>query len=115
MDRPISLCIVTYKTVTKIIANRLQELLPDLIGPHQTSFVLGRHITKNIIVAQETIHFIRRKKWCKGFMAINVDLEKAYDGLSWSFIQETLQELNLPTMLINLIMEWITTATMNVL
>ncbi|KAH9727055.1 putative ribonuclease H protein [Citrus sinensis] len=48
-------------------------------------------------------------------MAIKVDLEKAYDRLNWSFIHKTLQELNLPTMLINLIMECITMATMNVL
>ena len=115
MYRPISLCTVTYKTVIKIIANRLQELLPDLIGSHQTSFVPGRHITENIIVAQEIIHSMRRKKGRKCFMAIKVDLEKAYDRLSWSFIHETIQELNLPTMLINLIMECITTATMNVL
>ena len=84
--RPISLFTVTYKTIIKIIANRLQELLPDLIGPHQTSFVPGRHITENIIVAQEIIHSMRRKKRRKGFMAIKVDLEKAYDKLSWSFI-----------------------------
>ncbi|XP_024043219.1 uncharacterized protein LOC112099922 [Citrus clementina] len=115
MYRPINLCTVTYKTITKIIANRLQELLPDLIGPHQTSFVPGRHITENIIVTQEIIHSMWRKKGCKGFMAIKVDLEKAYDRLNWSFIHKTLQELNLPTMLINLIMECITMATMNVL
>ncbi|KAL9451441.1 hypothetical protein AB3S75_013079 [Citrus x aurantiifolia] len=48
-------------------------------------------------------------------MSIKVDLEKAYDRLSWSFIHETLQELNLLTTLISLIMECITTATMNVL
>ena len=51
MFRPISLCTVAYKTVTKIIANRLQSLLPNLIGHNQTSFVLGRHIVDNIVVA----------------------------------------------------------------
>lgn len=51
MFRPISLCTVAYKTVTKIIANRLQMLLSQLIGPHQTSFVPGRHIVENVIIA----------------------------------------------------------------
>lgn len=51
MFRPISLCTVAYKTVTKIIANRLQALLPELISPHQTSFVPGCHIIDNIVVA----------------------------------------------------------------
>ncbi|XP_024042019.1 uncharacterized protein LOC112099143 [Citrus clementina] len=53
MFRPISLCMVPYKTVTKIITNRLQAFLPNLIGPQQTSFVPGRHITENIVIAQE--------------------------------------------------------------
>ncbi|KAH9706368.1 hypothetical protein KPL70_012184 [Citrus sinensis] len=53
MFRPISLCTVPYKTVTKIITNRLQAFLPNLIGPQQTSFVPGRHITENIVIAQE--------------------------------------------------------------
>ena len=61
MFRPISLCTVAYKTVTKIIASRLQTLLPNLIGPNQTSFVLGRHIIDNIVVAQGVVHSMRRK------------------------------------------------------
>ena len=80
--RPISLCTMFYKTMTKIIVNRLQVLLPDLIGPHQTSFVPGQHITENIIIAQEVVHSMRRKMGKKCFMAIKVNLEKAYDRLS---------------------------------
>ena len=75
-----------YKTTIKIIANRLKTVLPDLVCPHQTSFVPGRHITKNIIIAQEIIHSMRRKTGTQGFMAIKVDLENAYDKLSWDFI-----------------------------
>lgn len=48
-------------------------------------------------------------------MAIKVDLEKAYDRLSWDFIYETLREFGLPTVLVQLIMECITTATMQLL
>lgn len=79
MFRSISLYTVSYKIVTKIIDNRLQALLSNLIGPHQTSFVPGRHIVDNIVVAQEVVHSMRKKTKKKGFMAIKVDLEKAYD------------------------------------
>ncbi|KAH9752901.1 putative ribonuclease H protein [Citrus sinensis] len=68
--RPISLCPVIYKTITKLLANRLKSILPDLIGPTQTSFIPGRHITENIVVAQEVIHLMRRKKGRIGQMAI---------------------------------------------
>jgi len=52
MYRPISLCTVAYKTISKIVANRLQALMPILIGPQQTSFVPSRHIIDNIVIAQ---------------------------------------------------------------
>ena len=70
MFRPISLCTIAYKIVTKIIANRLQALMHDLIGPQQTSFVPDRHIVDNIVIAQEVIHSILRKTGKKWFMAI---------------------------------------------
>lgn len=83
--RPISLCNVSYKIINKVIANRLKPLMPLLIHPSQTSFVAGRNIHDNIIVAQEILHSMRNKKGKTGWMAIKIDLEKAYDRLSWSF------------------------------
>lgn len=115
MFRPISLCTVAYKTVTKIIANRLQALLPDLIGPQQTSFVPGRHMIDNIVITQKVIHSMRRKSGKTGFMAIKVDLEKAYDRLNWSFIFDTLKQTGLPLNLSRLIMECVTSPSMNIL
>lgn len=66
MFRPISLSSVVYKTITKIVTNKLKEVLPRLIGPNQTSFIPGRHITENIVIAQEVIHFMRKKKGKSG-------------------------------------------------
>lgn len=40
--RPISLCSVLYKTLTKIIANRIKPLLSALISPNQCSFIPER-------------------------------------------------------------------------
>lgn len=49
--RPIGLCNVIYKTLTKVIANRLKGVLGDLISPNQCSFIPGRQSSDNIILA----------------------------------------------------------------
>ena len=44
----------------------------------------------NMIIAQELIHTMSLKKGKEGFMAIKIDLEKAYDKLEWYFIRDIL-------------------------
>ena len=39
--RPISLCNMGYKVITKTLTNILKEIMPYIIAPHQCSFVLG--------------------------------------------------------------------------
>ena len=47
--RPISLCNEIFKIVTKTIANRLKIILPSIVGPYQSAFVLGRLMKYSII------------------------------------------------------------------
>lgn len=115
MLRPLSLCTVAYKTLTKIIGNHLQVLLPDLIGPQLISFVHGQHIVDNIVIAQEVVHSMHKKIGKKWLMTIKVDLEKAYDRLNWSFIFCTLQQTSLRIHLSRLIMECVNSCSMNIL
>ena len=98
-----------------MIVNKLKHCLPEIIGPMQSSFIPGRHITDNIIVAQEVIHSMRNKKGKGGLMAIKVDLEKAYDMLRWEFIHETLIDVRLPSDLINVTMRCISSPSMQLL
>lgn len=88
--RPISLCNMIYKVVTKIIVTRIRPLLSNLISSVQADFVPGRRGLDNVLIAQELIHSIDKKKGKVGYMAIKVDLEKAYDKLEWSFIHKVL-------------------------
>ena len=45
--RPISLCNIGYKIITKVITNRIKEVLPAIILENQGGFVKGRHIADN--------------------------------------------------------------------
>ena len=113
--RPIGLCNVAYKIITKAIVNRIKPLMPKLTSCTQTSFVPGRQITDNIVIVQEVLHTMKRKKGGKGLMTIKIDFEKAYDRLKWDFIRDTLVEMNIPLRLLEIIMECVSTVSFQVL
>lgn len=89
--RPISLCNVLAKLVSKILANHLKSLMCKLTGKFQSSFILGRSTTDNIVIAQELVHSLRRRKGSKGGFVMKVDLEKAYNRVNWTFLREVLR------------------------
>jgi hypothetical protein len=49
--RPITLLGSIYKILAKLLAGRLQAILPNIIRPNQTGFVEGRSILDNIFIA----------------------------------------------------------------
>lgn len=101
--RPISLCNISYKVISKILARRLRLLMGSLVNPCQSSFIPQRQSRDNIIMAQEIFHSMRMKRGKKWWMAVKLDLEKAYDRLNWSLIKETLQDIGLPSPFINMV------------
>lgn len=113
--QPIELCNVNYKILTKLIVQSIQPLMANLISEEQSSFISRRQIVDNIVIMQEAIHSMRTRTRKVGMMAIKVDLEKAYDRLKWSFIQETLQLAGFASSIITIIMECISSVNMQVL
>jgi hypothetical protein len=91
--RPISLCNISYKIITKILANRLKSILPKIISPLQSAFVPSRNIQDNIILAHELQHSYKLKKGKGGFMFLNMDMEKAFDKMEWDFILAIMEKL----------------------
>ena len=74
------MCNVVYKLISKVLANRLKRVLDAVIDESQSTFVPGRLIIDNVIVAFETMHYIdQRKKGKEAFMAEKLDMSKAYD------------------------------------
>ncbi|KAL0017636.1 hypothetical protein SO802_004705 [Lithocarpus litseifolius] len=113
--RPISLCNSVYKIISKIIVNRIRPYIGKLVAPLQTAFVLGRKGIDNVLIAQELFFALDRKKGKEGYMAIKVDLEKAYDRLEWSFIYKVLQAFHFPQNIIKVIMSCVTSTKSSIL
>ena len=104
--RPISLCNVVYKVISKLLANRLKLFLSEIISPNQSAFVPRRLITDNFLVAFESYHAIKRKTSGKyGTCAVKLDMHKAYDRVEWTFLEAILLQLGFMEHWVALIME----------
>jgi hypothetical protein len=91
---PISLCNVVYKLISKVLANRSKMILGELISPNQSAFVPGRLISDNTILAYEMSHYMRRKKKGKEvYMALKLDMSKAYDRVEWPFLEGVMKKM----------------------
>ena len=92
--RPISLCNVSYKIISKILCHRLKRVLPGLISETQSAFVAGRQISDNIMIVQEMFHTLRTKPSGRSKrMAIKTNMSKAYDRMEWSFIEAVMRKM----------------------
>ncbi|XP_074315284.1 uncharacterized protein LOC141651470 [Silene latifolia] len=93
--RPISCCTVFYKAVSKVLANRLQRVLPLIVGEEQASFVKGRSIHDNIFLSQALVKGYNMRSISPRCL-IKVDIKKAFDSLQWSFVVDMLKEFGFP-------------------
>jgi hypothetical protein len=73
--RPINLCNIAYKIISKILANRLKIVLPKIISFLQSAFMPSRNIQDNSILAHELFHTFKNKKGKGGFMFLKMDME----------------------------------------
>ena len=72
-----------YKILSKILSLRLKRVLNKVIDFRQYAFLEGRELLDSVLVANETLEEVKRKK--KECVIFKVDYEKAYDSVSWEF------------------------------
>jgi hypothetical protein len=113
--RPISLCNVLYKIISKVLANRLKTILPMVIFQNQSAFLPGRLITDNILAVYETLHTMHTRLWSKvGYMGIKLDMSKAYDRVEWEFLDAVMEKMGFSSRWRVLIMACVRTVTYSV-
>ncbi|KAL3687986.1 hypothetical protein R1sor_014295 [Riccia sorocarpa] len=89
--RPITLMSCTYKLISKLIANRLKPLLPNLIDTEQSGFVPGRKIDNNILTLRLAEEWGKMSGETNLF--VKLDFTKAFDRISFTFLWHTLRKM----------------------
>ena len=93
--RPIALLNTDYKIMAKALALRLKEVIENLVSSDQKGYIKGRYIGENIRTVADTIHYLKDKKM--EALILLIDFEKAFDSISWDFMDKTLNKFNFGT------------------
>lgn len=110
--RPIALCNVYYKIISKLLSIRLKPILEEVISENQSAFIPGRAISDNVLITHEVLHFLKNSEAEKNCsMAVKTDISKAYDRLEWGFLEEVLNSMGFHSIFTNWIMQCITTVS----
>jgi mannosylglycoprotein endo-beta-mannosidase len=87
--RPISLIHSLIKLFTKVLARRLAPKLQEMVAPCQSAFIKNRCIQENYLYVQNMARFFHRTK--KPVVLLKLDLAKAFDSVSWSYLLDMLR------------------------
>uniref|UniRef100_A0A803Q136 Reverse transcriptase domain-containing protein n=1 Tax=Cannabis sativa TaxID=3483 RepID=A0A803Q136_CANSA len=106
--RPISLYNFGYKIIARILTDRLKPILDKLISPFQSAFLKGRWIAECSVLASEAQHALKKVKGKARFVAVKMDMHKAYDRIECGFLKKVLEANGFNEQACSLIMQCVT-------
>ncbi|KAF5454968.1 hypothetical protein F2P56_024593 [Juglans regia] len=105
-----------WEVVGEEVSNYALQVLNQGGSLTESAFVPGRVITNNILVAYEVLHSMdSRMKGKRGFMALKLNMSKAYDMVEWSFVEAVMIKMEFPPQWINLIQTYLTSVSYSIL
>ncbi|KAF3777152.1 Transposon TX1 uncharacterized protein [Nymphaea thermarum] len=111
--RPIALCNSLYKFMSKLLANRMKNILTRIIGKEQCAFIPDRSMYENVILAHEVVHSLQSSK--RPSCYLKLDMSKAYDLVNWKFLENALLKVGFSEEWVARVMSCVTSASASVL
>ncbi|GJY53365.1 RNA-directed DNA polymerase, eukaryota, reverse transcriptase zinc-binding domain protein [Tanacetum coccineum] len=91
--RPISLIGCQYQVITKVLANRIIQVVHSVISEVQMAYINGRQIIDGPLMVIEIISWASKKK--EHLFILKVNFEKAFDSLDWNFLHNIMSQIGL--------------------
>ena len=110
--RQISLISTDIKIVAKILANRIKPIMPDIISETQYC-VNGKSIVDCNNKMRDILYYVNTHN-IDGAL-INLDWEKAFDRVDWSFLIKVMEKFGFPDFTIKWLMNLYSNITSSVL
>lgn len=104
-----------YKINLKILADKIKPIFKKLISPTQATFMLDRWIGENVVVVNEVLHSMKRKKGFWGLLGIKIDMQNAYDIVNWVVLTRILTLFGFFEKCVKLILNCISSVSMELL
>ncbi|GAU44264.1 hypothetical protein TSUD_400110 [Trifolium subterraneum] len=111
--RPIALVSSVYKILSKVLANRLRNVIGNIVSKSKSAFIKGRQILDGVLIANEVVDDAKCNN--KDLLLFKVDFEKAYESVDWDYLSDVMIKMNFPSVWRGWIMECVTSASASVL
>lgn len=89
--RPIAMTNFKFKIILKIIADRLAQVVPNIISEEQRGFIKGRNLKGCVCLASKAVNIMDNMAY-GGNLALKVYISKAFNTLEWSFLLRVLKK-----------------------
>ncbi|KAL0656696.1 hypothetical protein Bca4012_077280 [Brassica carinata] len=106
--RPISCLNTLYKVISRILDDRLKNVLPDLVLSNQTGFIKNRLLLENVLLASEVVNGYHKQNRSPR-IKLKIDISKAFDYVLWDFLLATLNVMQFPPNFVSCVRACITT------